>query len=391
MKLFKPKTKTFLPFHRPSLGKAEEREILDTLRSGWITTGPKTIEFEKRFARYIGCKHAIALNSCTAGLHLALVALGIGEGDEVITSPITFPATANVIIHQKARPVFVDVEPDTLNIDPDKIEASITPRTKAIIPIHFAGHPCDMDRILSIAKRYNLAIIEDAAHAIEAKYHQQKIGTIGNFTSFSFYATKNITTGEGGMLTTNNDEFADKIRILRLHGISKDAWKRYGSEGYKHWDVIYPGYKYNMFDIQAALGLHQLKKIERFWKIRKTYVEMYDDAFKSIPEIILLSRRPHIKHSYHLYVILVKNEDLKVDRDTIMNLIQSEGVGIGIHFRSLHLHPFYRRTFHFKRGDFPNAAYASERVISLPLYPALQEKDVRRVIKVVKKVISQSR
>ena len=383
--------KDFLPFHRPLIGAEEESEVIQCLRSGWITTGPRTQEFERAFADYIGCRHAIGLNSCTAGLHLALVALGIGEGDEVITTPITFPATANVIVHQRARPVFADIDLGTLNIDPDKIEERISTKTRAIIPVHFAGHPCEMDRISEIAQKYNLKVIEDAAHALEAEYHGRKVGVLGNAAAFSFYATKNITTGEGGMLTTNDDELADKIDILRLHGISRDAWKRYGLEGYKHWDTIYPGYKYNMFDIQAAIGIHQLKKVEKFLQIRRKYVEMYDKAFEKIPEIKILSRRENIKHSHHLYVILVKTEDSTADRDIIVNAIQSENIGIGIHFRALHLQPYYKNTYSFKLGDFPNAEYASDRVISLPLYPAMTEEDVTDVIKTVTRVISRYR
>ncbi len=386
-----PVRKDFLPFHRPLIGDEEETEVIQTLRSGWLTTGYRTQEFEKAFADYIGCKHAVGLNSCTAGLHLALVALGIGEGDEVITTPITFPATANVVIHQKALPVFVDVEPETLNIDPDKVEEKITPKTRAIIPVHFAGHPCEMDRILEIARKHNLKVIEDAAHALEAEYKGRKVGVLGDATAFSFYATKNITTGEGGMLTTQDDELADKVSILRLHGISHDAWKRYGSEGYKHWDTIYPGYKYNMPDILAAIGIHQLKKANKFLRIRNKYVEMYDEAFEHVPEIKVLSRKNNVKHSHHLYVIQVKTEDLTVDRDVIMNAIQAENVGIGIHFRALHLQTYYRNIYGFKPGDFPNAEYASERVISLPLYPALSESDVADVIEVVRKVIARYR
>ena len=387
----KPLRKDFLPFHRPLIGVEEETEVVQTLRSGWITTGPRTQEFEKAFTDYIGCRHAIGLNSGTAGLHLALVALGVGEGDEVITTPITFPATANVIVHQRARPVFADIDPETLNIDPDKIEGKITPKTKAIMPVHLAGHPCEMDRISEIARKYNLKVIEDAAHALEAEYHGKKVGVLGDVAAFSFYATKNITTGEGGMLTTDDDEIADMVNILRLHGISRDAWKRYGLEGYKHWDTLYPGYKYNMFDIQAAIGIHQLKKVGKFLQIRRKYVEMYDQAFAQIPEIKVPGRKENIKHSHYLYVIQVKTEDLTADRDIIMNAIQAENIGIGIHFRALHLQPYYKNTYGFKPGDFPNAEYASDRVISLPLYPAMTEEDMADVIKAVSRVISRYR
>ena len=410
----KKKNKKSVQFHQSYIQHGEIKEVVDTLKSGWITTGPRTKRFEEDFKEYIGCKHAIGLNSCTAGLHLSLAALNIGEGDEVITSPMTFPATANVIIHQKATPVFVDVKMDTLNIDVSKIEEKITPKTKAIMPVHFAGHPCDMDRIMNIAKRHKLSVIEDAAHAIESEYNGKKIGNIGDFTSFSFYATKNITTGEGGMLTTNNDELAEKARMMSLHGISKDAWKRYGKEGFQHWELFYPGFKYNMFDIQAAMGIHQLKRIEGFLKIRKKYVDMYNEAFKDIPEILSLKTKGRIKHAHHLYVIIIKTEGLKADRDEIMSEIQNNGVGVGVHFRTLHLQPYFQNKSPllppltsplsppseggegevakggrggFERGMFPVAEYVSERVISLPLYPKMSVSDVKYVIKVVKEVI----
>lgn len=383
--------KPFCHFHRPWLGAEEEREVLDTLRSGWLTTGPKTREFERRFAEYIGCKHAIGLNSCTAGLHLSLVALGIGSGDEVITTPITFAATANVIVLQGATPVFVDVDPETLNIDANQIESHISDKTKVILPVHLFGHPCEMEAIVRIARRHNLAVVEDAAHAIETQYHGEKVGNIGDLASFSFYATKNITTGEGGMLTTNRDDLAEKIRVLSLHGISADAWHRHGEGEYLHWDVIYPGYKYNMFDIQAALGIHQLKKIETFWQRRKRCVEIYNEAFKKVPEIQLLSEKENIKHAHHLYAILLKTEHLTAGRDVVLQALSDAGIGVGVHFRALHLMSFYRQAFGFKRGDFPNAEYASDRLISLPLYPKMREGDVRRVIAALKEILHRFR
>ena len=380
----------FCHFHRPWLGEDEEREVIETLRSGWLTTGSRTHEFERRFADYIGCKHAIGLNSCTAGLHLGLVSLGIGSGDEVITTPITFASTANVIIHQAARPVFVDVEPDTLNIDAALIESEVTEKTKAILPVHLFGQPCEMETILRVAEKHHLAVIEDAAHAIETEYRGKKVGSIGDLTSVSFYPTKNITTGEGGMVTTDRDDLAEKIRILSLHGITADAWQRYGDDGYTHWDVIYPGYKYNMFDIQAALGIHQLKKIEEFWRRRRSLVAIYNEAFKEVPEIQILSVKDDVKSAYHLYVIIVKTEMLTINRDAILQALKSAGIGVGVHFRALHLMSYYSKTFGFKRGDFPRAEYASDRVISLPLYPKMEEKDARQVIKAVKEIFHRS-
>ena len=381
----------FLPFHRPCIGQEEALQVLKILESGWLTTGPSTKAFEKQFAEYCSAAYAVAVNSGTAAMHLALVLSGVGTGDQVITSPITFPATANVIVHQGAKPVFVDVEADTLNMDATKIKEVVTPRTKAIMPVHFAGHPCDMDRIMDVSRRHNLTVIEDGAHALGAEYRGMKIGSIGDFTAFSFYATKNITTGEGGMLTCNNAESAEKATVLSLHGISKDAWKRYGKEGYSHWETIYPGYKYNMFDIQAALGMQQLRKADYFWEKRVEYSQIYDEAFSMIPEIVPLARRDEVKSAFHLYVVLLKVEELSADRDMIMNAIQAEKIGIGIHFRALHLQKYYRETFGFERGDFPRAEYASDRLISLPLYPAMTPDDVKDVIAVVKKVIRRYR
>ena len=382
-------TESFLHFHRPWLGKEEESEVLETLRSGWLTTGPRTHEFEHRFAEYIGCKHAIGLNSCTAGLHLGLVALGIGAGDEVITTPMTFAATSNVIVHQGAKPVFVDVEPESLNINTRLIENHISDRTKAILPVHLFGCPCEMETILGVARKHQLAVIEDAAHAIETEVGGKKVGTLGDVTAFSFYATKNITTGEGGMLTTNRDDLAEKIRVLSLHGITADAWERHGEEEFVHWDVVVPGYKYNMFDIQAALGIHQLKRIEGFWRKRKRLVEIYDHALKELPEIQLLTSKKGDKPAYHLYVIMVKTEKLTTDRDALLQELRRASIGAGVHFRSLHLTSFYSKNFGFKRGDFPNAEYASDRVVSLPLYPKMEEKDVHRVVQVLKSILQR--
>lgn len=380
-----------LRFHQSLIGQEEIKEVIHTLNSGWLTTGPKTKLFEKNFADYIGCKHAIGLNSCTAGLHLALVVSDISSGDEVITSPITFPATTNVILHQNAKPVFVDIDPETLNMNCAEIESKINDKTKAIIPVHIAGHPCEMDTIMALSQKHNLTVIEDAAHSLESKYYGKKIGNIGHFTSFSFYATKNITTGEGGMLTTNNDQLAEKLRILCLHGISKDAWKRYNKEGYKHWELLMPGYKYNMFDIQASIGIHQIKKIETFLKRREQIANQYNAAFSNINEIKLLKHRKGIKHAHHLYIIVLKTELLKVSRDVILNEIQKRGIGLAVHFRSLHLQPFFKKHFNYKKGMFPQAEYFSERVLSLPIYPKMTDADTARVIETVLNVLHSFR
>jgi dTDP-4-amino-4,6-dideoxygalactose transaminase len=383
---------TFLPYHQPLLGAEEEASVLETMRSGWLTTGSKTRAFEQQLAAYVGARHCVAVNSCTAALHLALEAAGVGRGDEVITSPITFASTANVIVHQGATPVFVDVEPDTINLDASRLEAAITPNTKAVIPVHLFGQPCDMDAINAVARRRGLTVIEDAAHAIGADYKGQRVGGAGNLTAFSFYATKNITSGgEGGALTTNDAAVAERAAIMSLHGISRDAWKRYSVSGYKHWDIIYPGYKYNMFDLQAAVALPQLAKIEAFWARRVALKARLDAALREIPEIVLPAERPGLKHAYHLYPIVVRSQDLTTDRDGIMNAIQAENIGVGVHFRAVHLHPYYQEQWGFRRGMFPNAEYYSDRAISLPLYPKMSDDDADDVIRAVRKVIETYR
>ena len=386
-----PVRASFLPFHQPLIDADDERAVLDTLRSGWLTTGPRTKRFEQELAAYTGATHCVAVNSCTAALHLALEAAGVGRGDEVITSPITFASTANVIVHRGATPVFVDVEPDTLNLDPDRLEAAITPRTRAVIPVDFAGHPCDLDPILDIARRRALVVIEDAAHSIGAAYHGRRVGAIADMTAFSFYATKNITSAEGGALTTNNADWAERAGIMALHGISRDAWKRYGAEGYQHWDIIGPGYKYNMPDLAGSLVLSQLGKLDAFRARRAALKARMDAQLRTIPEITLPGERPDILHACHLYPIVIGADALTADRDTIMQAIQKENVGIGVHFRAVHLHPFYADTFGFRRGMFPNAEYYSDRAISLPLYAKMTDADADDVVAAVCKVITRYR
>ena len=380
-----------LPFHKSWLEEAEHREVEDTLNSGWLTTGPKAQKFEEAFKDYIGCKHAVALNSCTAGLNLALTVQNFAEGDEVITTPMTFPATTNVILLQRLKPVFADIEPGTLTIDPRKIEAKITPRTRAIIPVHFAGHPCDMTPIQELADRHKLVIIEDAAHALESGYKGKKIGNLGNATAFSFYANKNITTGEGGMLVTNDDALAETIRIMRLQGISRDAWKRYGKSGFSHWEHTLAGHKCNMSDLNASIGIHQIKKVERFMTLRKKYVSMYDRAFADVAELETLAVRDYATHAHHLYVISLHLERLTIDRDGFLDAIQSTGIGVALHYVALHLQPYYVKNFNTKPQDFPIASNYSERVITLPLYPKMSSADVERVIVTVKDLIKKFR
>ena len=366
--------------------------MLDTMRSGWLTTGPKTKLFEQQIASYVGAAHCVALNSCTAALHLALEAAGVGPGDEVITSPITFASTANVIVHRGATPVFADVEADTINLDAVRFESAITARTKAVIPVHLFGQACDMDAINAIAGRYGITVIEDAAHAIGTAYRGQRVGGSGNLTAFSFYATKNITSGgEGGALTTNDAALAERLAIMSLHGISKDAWKRYSASGYKHWDIIYPGYKYNMFDLQAAIAIPQLAKIDAFAARRRELKAKYDAAFAGLDEIMLPAERAYGQHAYHLYPIVLRTEDLSIDRDEMMNAIQAENIGVGVHFRAVHLHPYYKETWGFRAGMFPNAEYYSDRTLSLPFYPKMTDADADDVISVVRQAVTAHR
>lgn len=385
-----PVRSEFLPFALPQLGREEEDEVIDTLRSGWITTGPKTQRFEDDLKAYTGAKHAIAVNSCTAALHITLAALGIGEGDEVITSPITFPATANVIIHQRAKPVFVDIDPATLNIDPAQIEAKITPRTRAIIPVHMAGQTPDMDAIWAIANKHNLHVIEDAAHAIGTEYKGTRVGNLeGSIASaFSFYPIKNMTTIEGGAVLTNDDDLAERARLYALHGISKDAWKRYSSAGTAHWETLVAGFKYNMTDVQAAVGIHQLAKLDGFLETRERYARLYREAFADVPQIGVLTSQPDVKQAWHLFVVLLNLDNLAITRDGFIAALKDENIGTGIHFRTLHEQPLYRDLLGHAAADFPAASAVSQRLFSLPLYPKMGERDVVDVIKAVRKIAS---
>lgn len=382
--------KKFLPFHEPWIGEEEKQEILDTLESGWLTKGPKTVAFENQFASFLGARHAVGMNSCTAALHLALVALGVKPGDEVITSTITFAATANVIEHCGARTVFVDVENDSLNMNPELLEKAITPRTKVIIPVHFAGKMCRMDRIMQIAKKHNLAVVEDAAHALEADYLDKPAGRWGNCGAFSFYATKNITTGEGGMLTTDDPALAEHVAVLSQHGLSRDAWKRYSKEGYQHWDIIEPGFKYHMADLQAALGIHQLKKVNFFWEKRREIVLFYNEAFSDIKELRPVIVEGDGKHAFHLYVVRLDQTIASMDRDQFLDRLQKEGIGVGVHFRAVHLHPYYRDKYRLPRGTFPVAERASDEVLSLPLFPKMTLEDAKDVVQAVRKILKYS-
>jgi dTDP-4-amino-4,6-dideoxygalactose transaminase len=386
-----PTHSELLPFHKPEITDDDVLAVVETLRSGWLTTGPRVKRFEEDFARYVGCTHAVAVNSGTAALHLALDAVGIKEGDEVIVPTLTFAATAEVVLYFKARPVLVDCRPDTLNLDPEQIERAITPRTKAIIPVHLAGQPCDMDPILELARQHNLKVIEDAAHALPAAADGKRVGTIGDITCFSFYATKTITTGEGGMATTENEDWARRMRMMSLHGISLDAWDRYTDKGSWYYEILHPGYKYNLTDIAAALGIEQLKRCDRFWQARRRIAGHYHEAFADLPEIGVPGCAPDLQHAWHLYIIQLNQERLKIDRQEFVKALKRENIGTSVHFIPLHLHPFYRDSFGYAPEDFPQASAAFERIVSLPIYPAMTEADVRDVIVAVRKLVQQYR
>lgn len=360
---------------------------MDTLESGWITTGRKTALFENKFKEYVGSKHAIAVSSCTAALHLSLVSAGISEADEVIVPTLTFAATANVVVHCGGRPVLVDVRRDTFNMAPEAVESHVTPKTKAVILVHYGGQCSYVDEIRAIAKRHNLCLIEDAAHALGAEYKGVKAGTLGDFGCFSFYPTKNITTAEGGMVTVNDDVLAEKIRLMSLHGINKDAWKRYSSEGSWYYEVLYPGFKYNMTDIQASIGIHQLDRLEYFTKLRQEYAQLYDDGFRDLEEIETPFVSPTGVHARHLYTILLQTEKLAVDRARFIDELRKKNIGTSVHFIPLHRHPFYKDTYKYSESDFPVAEDIFSRTISLPLYPGLARADIDYVIDTVRKLV----
>jgi dTDP-4-amino-4,6-dideoxygalactose transaminase len=346
------------------------------------------MQFERDFAQYVAAPEALALSSCTAGLHLALVALGVGPGDEVITTPLTFAATVNVIEHVGARPVLVDVQPDTLNIDPALVARAVTPRTKAILPVHYAGHPADLDALADIAARHGLAIVEDAAHAIGASYRGRAIGGGHNLTAFSFYATKNLVTAEGGMLT-GEAELVERARMLSLHGLSRDAWKRFSQTGSWYYEVHAPGFKYNMTDIQASLGIWQLRKLAGFQKRREEVVRAYTETFRRFDSFQLPVARDDVQHAWHLYVLRLHDQSLRIGRDEFIEQLQARGIGVSVHFIPIHLHPYYRNKYAYRPLDFPVALRNYERMLSLPLYPALGDEDIARVIDAVIAIVRQ--
>jgi dTDP-4-amino-4,6-dideoxygalactose transaminase len=376
----------FLPFFSHSIGDEEIAEVVDTLRSPWITTGPKTKRFEQEFGRYVGAPAALALSSCTAALHVALKALGVGTGDEVITTPMTFAASVNVIEHVGARPVLVDVEPDTLNIDPSLIEAAVGAHTRAIIPVHYAGHPAELDPILEIGQQGGIAVIEDAAHALPAEYGGRRIGSGSNPAAFSFYATKNLATAEGGMLTGDPD-LIERGSVLGLHGMSRNAWSRYGTGGSWFYEVLEPGFKYNMTDIQASLGLWQLAKLDAAQTRRREIVARYQEVFGASPALEVPVERPHVSHAWHLYVLRLRPEALRIGRDQFVEELAGRNIGTSVHFIPIHLHPYYRDRYGYRPDDFPIAFDGYQRMLTLPLHPRLTAADVEDVIAAVLDVV----
>lgn len=382
--------KNFIPFSPPFIGDEEIAEVLDTLRSDWITTGPKARSFETDFKDYTGASAALAVASATDAMLIGLAALGVGAGDEVITTPMTFCSTVHVIEHLGAKPVLVDVEPDTLNIDPASVEAAVNSRTRGIMPVHLYGHPCEMDSLLATAKRHDLFLLEDAAHALPARYKNRMIGTIGTLTAFSFYVTKNLTTAEGGMLTGSPD-LIDKARIWSLHGMSRDAYKRYSAEGSWFYEVVVPGFKCNMTDIQASLGLQQLKKLPAFQRRRREVVQAYNSGLQDLLELELPVEREEVESALHLYVLRLNLDRLTIDRSAFIEQLKTRGIGTSVHFIPIHLHPYYRDKYGYRPEDFPVAYENYQRVVSLPLHPRLSEGDVARVIGAVKEVVASSR
>jgi dTDP-4-amino-4,6-dideoxygalactose transaminase len=380
----------FLVFGSPLIEQPEIDEVVASLESGWLGTGPKVARFEQLFKEHNGSRYAIAVNSCTAALHLSMLAAGVQPGDEVIVPAMTFAATANAVIHAGGQPAFVDCLKDTMNIDPEAVEAALTPKTKAIIPVHFAGRPCDMESLMDIARRHDLKVIEDCAHGIETEYHGQKAGTFGDLGCFSFYVTKNIVTGEGGMVVTASEESADLIKVLALHGMSKDAWSRFSDEGFKHYQVIYCGYKYNMMDIQAAIGMHQLPRVERYWNRRRELWQRYDEAFDGLPALTPARPEPATRHAYHLYTLLLDIDNIEITRDRFMDEMAKRNIGTGVHYIALHLHPFYQHAFGYSPGDFPQSEWISKRTVSLPLSAKLSDGDAGDVIDAVTEILGRS-
>lgn len=378
----------FLPIARPDIDDADIAEVVDTLRSGWLTYGPKTQRFENEFKQMAGAEHAVAVNSCTAGLHLSLLAAGVGPGHEVITSPLTFAATANVIVHTGATPVLADIRASDLNIDPEQIERRITPRTRAIMPVHYAGIPCDMDPILDIARRHNLVVIEDAATAAGSAYKGRSVGSLGDLTAFSFYPVKNMTTGQGGVVTTNNPDYAASLTALRNHGLDSNAWNRYTAEAARpYYTISEPGFNYGMFDLLAALGLGQLQRLSEFNARRAELAAHYTRLFEAEPRIETPVVPEDVTSNWHLYVVRLR--DTRLPRDDFAAKLKTHNIGTSVHYYPVHYHPYYREHYGFQQGDYPVCEAEFERILSLPLFPGLSEADVERVVTAVKAVLDE--
>jgi len=371
---------TFLPFHRALIEREEIEAVVGVLQSGWLTTGARAKDFEAAFAKSVGAAHAVAVNSCTSALHLTLAAIGIDEGAEVILPTMTFASTGEVVLYFKARPVLVDCSPESFHVDPKQIERAITPRTRAILPVHYAGYPCDMDAILDLAHHHRLKVIEDAAHAFPASYKGRTIGTLGDLTCFSFYATKTITTGEGGMITTENPEYAERLRVLSLHGISRQAWNRYTAEGTWRYDILELGFKYNLTDLQAALGLAQLAKAEALRCRRAAIADRYFAGLASLDAFSPPPEPTNESHAWHLFVVRVNPACLRIGRDQVIEELKARGIGTSVHFIPLHLHSMYQKRLGHRLGDFPRAEQHFEQAISLPLFPGMTDEDADRVM-----------
>ena len=381
---------TFLPFARPSLGDEEIAEVVATLKSGWITTGPKVEKFSADFLDYVGGRYAVPVSSATAGLHVALLALGIGPGDEVITTPMTFVATLNTIVHCGATPVLVDIDAATLNIRAEEVERKVTDRTKALLPVHYVGQPADLDPILELASVRGLAVLEDAAHAVGTEYKGRKIGSFPTTSVFSFHPNKNMTTGEGGMVVTDEEAVYEKASLLKFHGMDKESWKRFSKSGSPRYDVAVPGYKYNMMDIQAALGLHQLPRLEGFIAERTRLAARYEEALASMTGLIRPQRVPYpARHAWHLYTPLVDIDRLTIDRDRFMQELKTRNIGVGLHYTAAHEFSYYASRFGWRPEDYPEAHFVSERIVSLPLFPGMTDADQDDVVAAVSEVLKE--
>ncbi len=380
-----------VPFHVPSIGEEEIAEVVDTLRSGWLTTGPKVARFEREFAAAVGARHAVALNSATAALHLALEAVGVRSGDEVVIPTYTFTATGEVVTYLGARPILADCGPHTLNLDVSTLEPCLTTRTRAIIPVHIAGQPCDMDPILELARGRGIHVIEDAAHALPTTYKGRLVGTLGDLTAFSFYATKTITTGEGGMVTTEREDYAARIKQMSLHGLSGNAWNRYTDKGRWYYEVEAFGFKYNLTDLAAALGLRQLCRMHEFHQRRRRIASMYNDAFADLETCIRPREVPYGTHAWHLYILELNLPALRTTRNDVIEDLRTRGVATSVHFIPLHLHPVYREAYGYRSGQFPSAEAAFARAVSLPIYPRMSDADIGYVIEAVRSTLKEAR